>query len=33
MAAAKSMGTAQSDNLLVIEAHAAKDGSQVVLFF
>lgn len=31
VAAAKSVGTGESDNLLVVEAHAVEDGAQVLL--
>jgi hypothetical protein len=31
MAASKSMGTAQSNNLLIVEAHASEDVSQVLV--
>ncbi len=33
MAAAESVGTAEGDDLAVIEAHAAEDGAEVGLLF
>jgi len=33
VATAKRVGTAKGDNLAVIEAHAAEDGAEVLLFF
>ena len=33
MAASESVGTRQSDNFLVVEAHAAEDTAQVLLVF
>lgn len=33
MAAAESVGAGESDDFLVVEAHAAEDGAEVLLLF